>query len=46
MEPRKLWKRDLFDGPKFVYCAVREILTANRQRPVAAPELTVRNSLD
>ena len=46
MEPRKLWKRDLFDGPKFVYCAVREILTANRQRPAPSAQLTVRDSLD
>src|ERR1700722_11503736 len=45
MEPRKLWKRDLFDGPKFVYCAVREILIANRQRPAPGAQLTVRDSL-
>ena len=26
MEPRKLWRRDLMDGPRFLYCVARELV--------------------
>ena len=38
MEPAKLWRRDLIDGPKFIYHALAETLTLRLQaceRPVA-----------
>jgi N-acetylglucosaminyldiphosphoundecaprenol N-acetyl-beta-D-mannosaminyltransferase len=28
MEPRKLWRRDLVDGPRFMYHALREVIAA------------------
>jgi hypothetical protein len=36
MEPAKLWRRDLVDGPRFLYRALAETLQIRVRQAVAA----------